>query len=110
VRGEIEEDILESELFEWDDWKAAQNRMKHGVDFAEAATVFDDELVLEFDDTEHSRDEPRTILIGRSIQSRILLVVYTQRVRKDGVERYRIISARKAAQTERTVYEAQRQG
>jgi len=38
-----------------------------------------------------------------------LLVVDTQRVRKDGLERYRIISARKAAPAERMAYEAQRQ-
>lgn len=100
---------MESEQFEWDDWKAARNRMKHGVDFEEAVTVFDDELVLDFDDTEHSWDEPRAIRIGCSIQSRILLVVYTQRVRNDGLERYRIISARKAVPAERMVYEAQRQ-
>ena len=100
---------MESERFEWDDWKAARNRKRHYVDFEEAVTVFDDELVLDIDDAEHSWDEPRAIRIGRSIQSRILLVVDTQRVRKDGLERYRIISARKAAPAERMAYEAQRQ-
>lgn len=100
---------MESERFEWDDWKAARNRKRHDVDFEEAVTVFDDELVLDIDDAEHSWDEPRAIRIGRSIQSRILLVVYTQRVRKHGLERYRIISARKAAPAERMAYEAQRQ-
>jgi uncharacterized DUF497 family protein len=99
---------LESERFEWEDQKAARNQVKHGIDFEEAATVFDDEFVLDFEDIEHSWDEPRDILIGRSIQSRILLVVYTQRVWKDGLERFRIISARKATPAERMVYEAQR--
>ena len=99
---------MESERFEWDDWKAIRNQVRHGVDFEEAATVFDDNLMLDFDDIEHSGDEPRDILIGRSIQNRILLLVYTQRVWKDGLERYRIISARKATPAERMVYEAQR--
>jgi uncharacterized DUF497 family protein len=34
--------------------------------------------------------------------------VYAERVRNDGPERYRIVSARKATPAERTVYEAQR--
>ena len=101
---------MESERFEWDDWKAARNLMKHGVDFEEAITVFDDELMLDFDDPEHSWNEPRAIRIGCSIESRILLVVYTHRVRDEGLERDRIISARKATPAERIVYEAQRKG
>ena len=99
---------MESERFEWDDWKAARNLVKHGVDFEEASTVFDDELMLYWAHTEHSWDEPRSIVVGCSIQSRILLVVYAERVRNDGPERYRIVSARKATPAERTVYEAQR--
>ena len=99
---------MESERFGWDDWKAVRNLVKHGVDFEEASTVFDDELMLDWADTEHSWDEPRSIVVGCSIQSRILLVVYAERVRNDGLERYRIVSARKATPAERTVYESQR--
>jgi uncharacterized DUF497 family protein len=36
--------------FEWDDEKAASNRMKHGVSFEEAMTVFGDPLAAIFDD------------------------------------------------------------
>ncbi|WP_225879095.1 BrnT family toxin [Zeimonas arvi] len=31
---------------EWDPWKAAANRRVHGVRFADAATVFEDEFAL----------------------------------------------------------------
>ena len=36
--------------FEWDDDKAAVNDRKHGVTFAEAATVFDNPLAAGFVD------------------------------------------------------------
>ena len=37
--------------FEWDPRKAVANRRKHGIDFADAATVLHDELaVTVFDD------------------------------------------------------------
>jgi uncharacterized DUF497 family protein len=36
---------LESDWFEWDDGKAAQNEIDHdGITFEEAKTVFDDEF------------------------------------------------------------------
>lgn len=47
-------------LFEWDPSKARRNRTKHGVDFAEAATVFADGLSMTFPDPDHSMDEQRT--------------------------------------------------
>jgi uncharacterized protein len=36
--------------FEWDPRKATHNRRKHGVDFVEAATVFDDPLSMTYPD------------------------------------------------------------
>lgn len=36
--------------FEWDSEKAASNLRKHGVSFAEAATVYGDPLALTFND------------------------------------------------------------
>ena len=36
--------------FEWDSVKAAANLLKHGVSFAEAATVFADPLAVYLDD------------------------------------------------------------
>ena len=42
--------------FEWDPEKAVRNLAKHGVAFAEAATVFGDPLALTFFDPAHSDD------------------------------------------------------
>lgn len=41
-------------IFEWDDKKAEQNEMKHGVAFSEAATIFGDPLAVTYSDQDHS--------------------------------------------------------
>lgn len=64
--------------FEWDEEKAAFNLSKHGVAFDEAGTVFDDPMYLDFFDPDHSHDEKRYIIIGRSSKNRLLLVSYTE--------------------------------
>lgn len=88
--------------FEWDRHKAAINIRKHrGVGFDEASTVFDDPLAVIFDDENHSVDEAREIIIGRSTTSRLLLVYFTERAR----DVIRISSARLATQKERKDYE-----
>ena len=86
--------------FEWDARKALTNRMKHGVSFEEATTVFANPLARIFDDPHHSIAESREIIIGLSQKQRLLLVCFTER--EDGV---RIISARKATTLERQDYE-----
>jgi len=86
--------------FEWDEEKAAVNQRKHGVSFAEAATVFGNPLAVIFDDPEHSMEELREIIVGHSDRERLLVVSFTER---EGV--IRIISARKATPRERRDYE-----
>ncbi|HYX43310.1 MAG TPA: BrnT family toxin [Pyrinomonadaceae bacterium] len=86
--------------FAWDDEKAAVNLAKHGVSFAEAESVFDDPLYVDFYDPDHSADEHRYIIIGASQQGRILIVSYTER---DHV--IRLISAREVTRNEREAYE-----
>jgi uncharacterized protein len=88
--------------FEWDDEKARINLKKHGVSFAEAAEIFDDPNVLEVDDTEHSVEEARFVIIGYSTR-RLLFVVFAER--RAGV--IRIISARPPTPAERRAYEEQ---
>ena len=85
---------------EWDDKKARINLKKHGVSFEEAKTVFDDPLYVDFYDPHHSYNEHRFILLGESIQDRLLFVSYMER---NNV--IRIISAREATQSERKAYE-----
>lgn len=86
--------------FEWDENKAASNLEKHGVSFAEAASVFVDSLSLTIPDPLHSEDESRFVTIGKSNDSALLVVVHTDRD-----EKTRIISAREATRTERRNYE-----
>ncbi|HEY6230535.1 MAG TPA: BrnT family toxin [Pyrinomonadaceae bacterium] len=87
--------------FEWNDDKAKANRIKHGVSFDEASTVFDDPLARIFDDAVHSLNERREIIIGQSMNERLLLVSFTARPG----EIIRIISARALTKKERKDYE-----
>ena len=84
--------------YQWDRNKALTNLNKHGIDFADAVSVFSDELAITiFDDR---FEEERFITIGMDILSRILVVVYTLRDNE-----IRLISARKATRNERRQYE-----
>jgi uncharacterized protein len=91
-------------MFSWDARKALKNRKMHGISFEEAATVFSDPNGLDWDDLEHAATEPRWKRLALSAEGRILLVVYTLRRLRNGVETIRIISARQASQKERNAY------
>ncbi len=84
---------------EWDHQKAAANLRKHGVDFADAATVLHDEQALTFRD-DHAA-ERRFVSLGMDALGRLLVVVVTWRG-----DVARLISARKATRRERAQYEA----
>ena len=87
-------------IFEWDPDKAVSNLRKHGVTFEEASTVFGDPLSDTFDDPDHSVNEQRFVIIGRSIQGRLLFVSH-----RDDINSVRIISARELTPFERRQYE-----
>lgn len=87
--------------FTCDPDKAAENLTKHGVDFAEASTVFGDPLEVTIPDPEHSEGEFRFLSLGQSVAARLLVVAYTER---DGT--IRIIHARVAEPKERRAYES----
>ena len=91
---------MEDVEFEWDDEKAKSNLEKHGIAFEEGATIFNDPLILTMPDPDHSISEERYISLGISVQTRLLLVVHTERG-----ERNRLISCRKANNVERKTYE-----
>jgi len=91
--------------FEWDDKKNNLNLKKHGVSFEEAQTVFFDENALEFFDPDHSSEEDRFLLLGRSYKLRIVLVCHCFRKSESVI---RIISARKATKSERKIYTQRR--
>ena len=86
--------------FQWDAVKADANLKKHGVGFDEALSVFADPLARIFDDPDHSLDEPRELIIGHSVEQRLLIVSFTERG-----PRTRIIGVREATPSERRHYE-----
>jgi uncharacterized protein len=85
--------------YEWDEGKAATNLRKHGVDFADAALVLEDELARTLRDLSSEREE-RYVTLGHDPSGRLLVVIYTWRG-----EQIRIISAREATGRERRDYE-----
>lgn len=87
--------------FIWDSEKARLNLDKHGVSFAEACTVFNDEFGLLIFDPDHSQMEDRFLLLGMSCSLRVLIVCHCYR---ENDEQIRIISARKATKRETSQY------
>lgn len=84
-------------LYRWDASKAAGNLRKNKIDFADAVSVFADDLSISFEDQRF--DEERWITIGVDSLDRVLVVVYTWRENE-----IRLISARKATRLERQQY------
>lgn len=98
--------------FEWDEDKRQSNLSKHGIDFVDAAKIFDRPVLerldnrYDYEDTRGEsnsppwdvRGETRIIALGE-VYGAILFVVYTWRG-----EVRRIISARRATKRERNQY------
>ena len=82
--------------FEWDDEKNKINFAKHGIDFETAMLVFNDLQRIEIYDMEHSKEEDRYTI---GMVNDVIFVVYTERK-----ENIRLISARIATKTERSIY------
>jgi uncharacterized DUF497 family protein len=82
---------------EWDDKKAVENYRKHGVRFEDARYVFLDPFRI----TETSFDD-RWQTIGLSGNHVLFFVAHT--IHENGVEIFRIITARKATSKERKRY------
>ena len=73
--------------FEWDPAKARENLRVHGVNFAVAAGVLEDENALTIEDID-AEGEQRFRILGMDGLGRLLVVVYTYRG-----ENIRLISA-----------------
>ena len=91
--------------FTWDPVKAAANLAKHGVAFAQGATVFADALALTVFDAGHSGFEERWFTLGMGSEGRLLAVSHTHQASDAASARARIISARAATRKERRQYE-----
>ena len=81
--------------------KDLSNQLKHGVSFAEAATVFDDPLAWTIADPDHSVNESRYLTTGFSASARLLIVAHAE----DDDDGIRIINARPTTNAERRIYE-----
>ena len=83
--------------YEWDNNKAQKNLSKHGVAFADAFSVFEDDHALTVED-DHPHEQ-RYVILGKDAKDRLLVVVFTYRG-----ELIRIISTRKATPNESKQY------
>jgi len=79
--------------YEWDEMRRQSNIRKHKVDFADVIPVFENSRAITIEDSDP--DEKRFVTIGMDALLRIVVVVYTWRVKS-----IRIISARRAEKHE----------
>lgn len=84
--------------FEFDIAKSESNREKHGLDFVEAQSLWNDPMLLEI--PVKTDDEPRYLVIG-SIDGKHWSAVVTYRG-----SNVRLISVRRARKEEVTLYES----
>ena len=87
--------------FAWNPNKNEINKRKHHVSFEEAQTVFYDDDALVIHDPEHSQEEDRFLILGFSMQARLLVVCHCYRESEAVI---RIISARIATRNESNQY------
>jgi len=85
--------------FEWDPHKRRANVRRHGIEFADAVAVFEDERAITMRDDLTAVDEQRWLTLGRDTRGRILVVAFTWRN-----DRIRVFSARRATASERRQY------
>jgi len=86
-----------ADKFEWDEQKRLANARKHGIDFADAISIFESDIVVMLDDR-FDYGETRYIAFGL-LQGNVIVVAYTERGK-----RIRLISARKAVKDEEIYY------
>lgn len=89
----------------WDPNKAQSNLTKHGVAFAQAASVLLDALALTVYDEAHSDLEERWFTLGISGEGKLLAVSHTYSATGPNSMKARIISAREPTKAERRQYE-----
>ncbi len=88
--------------FDWDEGNSEKNWVAHQVNRNESEQVFFNEPLIITDDDNHSQNEKRWHLLGRTDLPRFLFIVFT--IRGNLI---RIISARDMNKKERKVYHEQ---
>jgi uncharacterized DUF497 family protein len=91
-------------VFVWDEDKNRINRRKHGISSEAAIRIFEDPYATSYVDRLID-DEERWRTVGHAGGVALVLVVHTV-AEDDGEETFRIISARKASSSERSLYES----
>ena len=84
--------------FEFDTNKSRKNKKKHGIDFTEAQSLWDDPQRIEI--PAKTEDEPRILVIGK-INGKYWSAITTPRK-----EKIRIISVRRSRKKEMLIYES----
>lgn len=90
--------------FEWDAANIS-HIAKHNVIPEEAEDVFFDENNVQDEDLEHSTDEERFLIIGKTTEGRLLYQIFTRRGNK-----IRVISSRDINKKEVHLYEKKANG
>lgn len=85
--------------FDWDDGNVGKNWEKHQVSDGECEQAFFNQPLVATPDHEHSDEEYRILVLGKTESGRRLFVVCT--IRGDLI---RVISARNMTRREREVY------
>lgn len=86
--------------FEWDEEKARQNFIKHGIKFETASKVFaDPDILVRFDEEHSLPEEQRFNIIGRVLKVFFIVCVF----KENNV--IRLVSARLATKNEKERYE-----
>jgi uncharacterized protein len=85
--------------FEYDPEKSAENKRKHGLDFEEAQSLWNDASLLEV--PARTSDEPRWIVVGK-MGAKYWSAVITRRE-----ENIRLISVRRSREEEIRLYESE---
>ena len=84
--------------FEFDQAKSLANLNKHGVDFIDAQTIWQDPNLIEI--KANSEDEPRSLVIGK-LKGKHWSAIITFRETS-----IRIISVRRSRNSEEVIYES----
>ena len=86
--------------FQWDRYNIQKNWDKHGVSPVESEQTFFNKPLLMVNDTQHSQEEDRFYVLGKTDQGRRLFTAFT--IRKKLI---RVISSRDMNKKERRIYE-----
>ena len=86
--------------FQWDRYNIQKNWDKHGVSPVESEQTFFNKPLLIAKDIQHSQEEDRFYVLGKTDQGRKLFIVFMIRKRP-----IRVISSRDMNRKERRIYE-----